>query len=295
MKRIISFIDDLVLYVGERTSPMMVLEIRRQFNLVNRGTSFAVMYGIFGLLFLFVLLLPNNYPYQLINLIAETDFSGLVAIFFLMQFGYGIFMIPVLLAGLVHFYRRRDSQIILALSDVDLYLGLYQIGLFYMFKSFCLFYFWVVFLYILEIISFDLFAIFPVIWLFSVTAGNMLFSILAIFKRSKLFLFFLFQVILATSLLLAVYYVDAKYFLMRQMIMTTGMLARGKDLHFIGTWSWLPVVIVAFPIYFYVTLKVLNFNLTSKKSIYKKLFLSIAIYSILIVITIITIINIVLY
>jgi hypothetical protein len=65
------------------------------------------------------------------------------------------------------------------------------------------------------------------------------------------------------------------------------ILIPSKQIYFIYDWNWLAVLIVFCPIYFYVILKLINFNLTSNKSVYKKLLISIATYSILAFVTII--------
>jgi hypothetical protein len=274
MNRIIGLIDGLVSYICERLNPIMVLELRRQFNLVKKGTSFAIMYGILGLLLVFVLLLPAGF----IDSLAGTDFSGFLIVIFLLQYFCGIMAIQVSVVILAYFYRWRDPLILSALSDVDLYRGLHQIGLFYTVKSFCLFYFWVVSLYLLDLISFDIFAIFPVVWLCSLTLGNMLFSIFAIFRKKNSILFHSAM----TIILLAFTYV---VFVMEfSPVMPLLVFTKSKELSFINTWNWLPLLIIAFPVCFYATLKVLNFNLTSNKSNLKKLFISISIYAILIIV-----------
>ncbi|MDR1270460.1 MAG: hypothetical protein LBK82_13140, partial [Planctomycetaceae bacterium] len=261
MNRIISFIDGWVSYIGERLNPIAVLELRRQFNVAKKGTNFAITYGIFGLIFTYALLLPNNRLNQLINFLAEIDMSGWLAIFYLLFYCFVITFLPVSTVGFMYFLQRKDPLIFSALNDVDLYWGLYQIGLFRAVSSFGIFYFWIVSLYLLGLISFDIFAIFPVVSLISITVGNMFFSIRIIFKQrnSILFysvLFYLVEVILMTPVFVGF---NIKYHLLFSSI-------RSKDLNFINTWDWLPIVIVAFPIYFYLTLKVINFNLTSKKS-----------------------------
>ncbi|MDR1053143.1 MAG: hypothetical protein LBL39_03115 [Planctomycetaceae bacterium] len=275
MNRIIGLIDGLVSYIGERLNPIMVLELRRQFNLVKKGTSFAIMYGIIGLLLAFVLLLPAGF----IDSLAATDVSGFLLVFaLLIQYFFGVTAIQVFVVFLAYFYRWRDPLILSALSDVVLYRGLHQIGLFYTVKSFCLFYFWVVSLYLLGLISFDIFAIFPVIWLCSLTLGNMLFSFFAIFRKKHAIFF---HSAMTIMLLVFTYVVISTQF---SPVLPSLILTKSKELNFINTWNWLPLLIIAFPVCYYVTLKVINFNLTSNKSNLKKLLISITIYSILIII-----------
>ncbi|MDR2642458.1 MAG: hypothetical protein LBC74_06660 [Planctomycetaceae bacterium] len=283
MSKVISFIDKLVSRVGEQVNPIMVFELRRQFNLVNHGIYFAIMYGILGLLAAVALVLPVDKLNSFLNMISATDMFGLAVIILLFQFCFFITLIPQGLIYLVFFFRWRDPSILTAVNDAVLYWGLYQIGLFYVVKAFCLLYFWVIFLYLLGLISFDLFGIFPVVWLFSITMGNMLYSFSIIFRHGKLFLIYVIQMSITIGTVFTIVYM----FFSNYAGLLYVIFFPGKQVLFIETWNWLPVVFFMFPISFYATIKVIHFNLTSNKSIYKKLLKLFLIYSIIIIVTII--------
>ncbi|MDR1485410.1 MAG: hypothetical protein LBT09_11385 [Planctomycetaceae bacterium] len=282
MRDVIGFIDGLVARVGEDINPIVVFELRRQFNLVNHGIYFAIMYGLFSLVFLFLLLQPDAYLLFFIKILA--DASPIISIYLLYQFCFWVAMIPISLIALIHFFRWRDQLILLAMNEAELHFGFYLLGLYYMVKSCCLLYFWVVVFYLLGTISFDLFIIFPVVGLFSITVGNMNFSIAIIFRRCNIIVRYLIPIMIIAaefSIITIILTANSRTFFNYDPLLMT------IQLNPITTWNWLFVVFVMFPVFCFATHKIINFNLSINKPIRKKLLKSTSIYSILIIVTII--------
>jgi hypothetical protein len=288
MQKIIGFIDRLISRVGDEINPIMVLELRRQFNLVKYGTYFAIMYGLFGFIAAIMLIMPEDKLRSYVNLIIATDWVSFAILIIVVQF---MLIIIFALVGMIHltlFYWWRDPLILSAVNDVCLYRGLYQIGLFYVIKSFCLLYFWIVVLYFLEIIPLELFLIFPVLWLLSVVIGNIFFAFLIIFRKNKFILFgvmYLMMLIISMTVLFTLEYITIWHPILGITINLLDMLLTKQQ--FMTTWNWIFVPFGMSPIFVFATWKLINFNLTSNTTICKKLIKLIATYSILIIVTII--------
>jgi hypothetical protein len=277
MSKIVDFIDRAVSFIGERMNPITVFELRRQFNLVNHGIYFAVLYGILGILPFFVLLFPAKDITLFLDRIASTDITGFAVILLLFQFWIVVMMTPIGMTTLVQFFKIRDSLIFLAIDDIEVYRGVFYVGLYYMFKSFCLFFFWVVCLYLLGLITFDILCIFPIIWMSAVTIGNIFFSFIIIFLTKSSIR----NSVIIVSFSLVVFglmYVNVKINYIFSVV-----LISSKQLIFIKSLEWFPVVIAMFIIYFFVIWTIINFNLNRRRSIRQKLSISILVYLIIIV------------
>ncbi|MDR2762870.1 MAG: hypothetical protein LBB88_09735 [Planctomycetaceae bacterium] len=281
MSYVISFIDKLVSRIGDSVNPLLVLELRRQFNLVRHGIYFAILYGGLGLLFAIALFFPKQNILSFIDRLASTDLVGFTLIILLFQFWFFVTIIPFSLMFIPLRLKWYDPLIISAMNEKNFYWGLYQIGLYYMCKSFCLLFFWVVALYVTEIISFDLFFIFPIVWLIAIITGNILFSFSVIFRRSNIIvLAIMFTIFIPTIF----FWIEIPTSLI---FWTSRFLIASNKIEFISSWNWLPIFIIAFPVLFVVNLKIINFNLTSNKPKSRKLFISFLIYAAIIIVTII--------
>ncbi|MDR1925549.1 MAG: hypothetical protein LBQ66_14345 [Planctomycetaceae bacterium] len=275
MLRFFVFVDGLVSWFGDRMNPVVVLELRRQFNLVYHGFNFAIMYGLFAGLLSLLLMFREDVLVRVFKLISATDFVYLAEVILLYQFWLSIVVIPCSLLLLGFFWRLRDPLVLLAVRRDEFYFGLYQLGQFYMFKSFCLLYFWVVVLYMLGLISLDIFFAFPIIWMAGVTVGNMIFSLVIIFGKNKIFSQTLIRFFIIFVFVLVV------TFLYYHLFFDIGAIMSGRVVFFVAAdgWGWFTVVVVAFLIYYYASWKLTKANLTSVKHPLRKFITTIKIYS----------------